>query len=171
MTGKRADDLAARCKGSARMLDQPGLVTDARGPATVLLVLLASGALAACAVSAPSEGTSTTTQALTVPAGVLVCDRNQIRCGTACTDIASDSLNCGDCSRACAPGQTCVGGSCLPRSKLHALAGVAASPCGELETLCGSSCVRIFNNDSNCGACGRTCHRSEECFGVACVPR
>jgi hypothetical protein len=41
------------------------------------------------------------------------CADGRIVCGTKCTDLTSDAMNCGACGNSCASGLTCVNGSCI----------------------------------------------------------
>ncbi|HSC87773.1 MAG TPA: choice-of-anchor Q domain-containing protein [Polyangiaceae bacterium] len=40
------------------------------------------------------------------------CSETATRCAGVCTDLASDTLHCGDCDTACTAGQSCVEGQC-----------------------------------------------------------
>src|SRR5690606_41349526 len=44
--------------------------------------------------------------------GSLSCGDGRPMCGTTCSDVMTDSLNCGDCGRACSSGVACIAGSC-----------------------------------------------------------
>src|SRR6185295_8997130 len=46
--------------------------------------------------------------------GAVVCPGGQSDCGGGvCTDVTTDSHNCGVCGFTCAAGETCTGGSCV----------------------------------------------------------
>ena len=43
----------------------------------------------------------------------LCCPAGEVNCSSTCTDLSSDSQNCGSCLSACGQGQTCVNGKCI----------------------------------------------------------
>lgn len=70
-------------------------------------------------------------------------DCNTKFCEDGCEiDLTSDPQNCGQCGRACNPGQACVKGACL---------------CGPGLVLCDGECVDTRRDPTNCGACGYRC--------------
>ncbi len=65
------------------------------------------------------------------------CPTGLIACGDSCVDIGSDSVNCGACGNACAGGESCAGGVCVPAPK-----PTACTPaCPADQTCRGGSCV------------------------------
>lgn len=87
--------------------------------------------------------------ALTLLAGCdqeLVCAADQQACGDACAAIGTDPDNCGGCGIACAPGESCVSGSCTCPA-----------------TACDGACVDLESDPANCGACGVACAGDQVC--------
>lgn len=85
----------------------------------------------------------------------LVCPQPELGlCGGACTDFASDPMNCGACRRASPAAGTCAQGkpACLPP-----------------RTLCGGACVDVRTSLSDCGACGRAVPMGASCQAGAIV--
>lgn len=77
----------------------------------------------------------------------LTCRDDQIACGDACTNVATDPANCGACGRACGPGQSCLAGSCF---------------C-PWETTCDEACVDFASDPGHCGTCDNACAGSLLC--------
>lgn len=76
-------------------------------------------------------------------------------CGTACTNVNSDSQNCSSCGHKCPAGPpnstpTCTNGQC----------GFA---CNAGFSQCGNSCVLLDNDVNNCGSCGHKCPTGMGC--------
>lgn len=73
------------------------------------------------------------------------CDRGLVRCGDACTDVASDPRHCGACEQACGAGCVCAAGAC-----------VTVCPAGLTRCDGGSCgvCVDLRTDPDHCGACG-----------------
>ncbi|NMC71594.1 MAG: hypothetical protein GYA57_16220 [Myxococcales bacterium] len=66
---------------------------------------------------APDPGTTGCASHLVCAAGACVCaDPARTDCGTACVDTASDPAHCGRCGAACAPGERCSAGACVPEA-------------------------------------------------------
>src|SRR5262245_59092783 len=60
-------------------------------------------------------------------------------------DLQTDTLNCGECGRACVPGMFCQGGECT---------------CTPPYQACGISCFNTQGDPNNCGGCGIVCPAS-----------
>jgi hypothetical protein len=76
-------------------------------------------------------------------------------CSGACVDTSSSTRNCGACGHACAAGEQCSGGTCVPS-------------CGT-KTLCDGACVDTSSDDLNCGRCGHVCGSNQSCSGGTCA--
>ncbi|HKO49164.1 MAG TPA: glycosyl hydrolase family 8 [Polyangiaceae bacterium] len=78
-------------------------------------------------------------------------------CGGVCTDLATSSLNCGMCGKACAaPTPFCVAAAC-------------SSNCPTTTTACNGQCVDTSTSPTNCGMCGKACAANEACTNSICV--
>ncbi len=91
-------------------------------------------------------------------------------CGAGCVDVYSDRQNCGTCGHACAAGEICVTGSCLPTTC------TGGSACALLDggpgTCCGSACVDPnvgFDTQQDCFICGAACPTGSTCQSGACL--
>ena len=70
-----------------------------------------------------------------------------------CTNLATDSSNCGACGNPCAPGQTCQAGTC---QNLTCSSGLTA--CKRLNgTSYNVTCLNTQTDSDNCGGCTRYC--------------
>jgi hypothetical protein len=85
------------------------------------------------------------------------CKSPNTRCGKGkamvCTNLQSDSRNCGAC------GATCEGGVCTD--------GECVCPAGQTD--CNGRCVNRLTDASNCGACNTHCALNRTCSGGGCV--
>jgi len=141
-----------------------------------------TGGTASCPCCDPSTNTCVTT----CPAGSPNC------CG-GCTDVQTDSSNCGTCGNVCPLG--CCGGKCtnvLTDSNNCGNCGTvcpAGSPnccdggctdvqtdsfnCGTCDNVCplgccGGVCKNLGTDPNNCGNCGTVCSSGLCCFGTCC---
>ena len=65
------------------------------------------------------------------------------------------------CPDACPPGQSCIGGRCVPSS--------CTDGCPAGQTCCGSVCTSTRNDPANCGACGTICApHGDTCLAGTC---
>lgn len=75
-------------------------------------------------------------------------------CSGLCKDISSDPNNCGACGNVCAPGVSCLNGTC---------------GCPPGQTRCSGGCTNTSSNSQNCGACGHACGDGQICQNGTCV--
>jgi hypothetical protein len=76
-------------------------------------------------------------------------------CNGTCTDLNSDTSNCGACGNVCAePTPTCYQGTCI------------GCPTGL--TWCNPACVDLSSDPFNCGTCYHQCAPNEVCAGGTC---
>lgn len=103
---------------------------------------------AVCLVEAPPIGVS-----LVDCAGQGVTD-----CGGFCTDLSTDSANCGACGASCPLGGYCQSGAC------------AGLVCPSGLTDCGVGyCVDLGSDPNYCGGCEFGCFAGYDCVNGACV--
>lgn len=72
-----------------------------------------------------------------------------------CVDTRTDDRHCGMCGRACAAGESCVGGNCQVR-------------CAAGQTTCSGRCANVMTDPQNCGTCGMTCTGTQSCVSGVC---
>ena len=104
---------------------------------------------------APPAGVGGTT-AIGGASSTPTCQPPLQQCGTACVDITSDAMNCGNCGVVCPSGQVCSSGTCV---------GV----CAEGLTQCGQDCVDLNTSLVSCGSCGFACEPGQICESGVCV--
>ena len=83
-----------------------------------------------------------------------------------CTDLQTDTTNCGACGNECTAGDQCLQGRCT----------VPACPAGNrwcatksvLPGVYGYGCADVLTDSSNCGACGNVCPGGGSCVEGAC---
>ena len=95
-------------------------------------------------------GSLSADQTASCPKGMTLCNE------THCADLNSDESACGSCGNICAPGYSCLNGTCA------CLAG---------ETSCSGMCVNTEFDANNCGKCGISCDLSagQFCSNGTCV--
>jgi hypothetical protein len=83
------------------------------------------------------------------------CEQGQQCCGDSCTDVHSDTSNCGFCGNACPiRSQICVNGQCVCPPGL--------SPCP-------GGCVDFSTDLTDCGTCGNVCGPGQICVNGQCI--
>jgi len=123
------------------------------------------------------------------------CLPGQQVCNGVCTDVSSDTNNCGACALVCDPGTSCVSGVCSCPSGLSSCNGVCVdlmndvTNCGACLTACtggevcnlgacvclpglapcGGTCVDILSDGNNCGGCGVVCTGGQVCSAGTCT--
>jgi hypothetical protein len=95
-------------------------------------------------------GSLSADQTTSCPKGMTICN------GTHCTDLKSDESACGSCGNICAPGYSCLNGTCA---------------CLPGETSCNGRCIDTRLDVNNCGKCGISCATSggQFCNNGTCV--
>lgn len=117
-------------------------------PATLLLALLATAALAVSACSGDSSSPSNSDAGITVTTdGGGDCGEGMAFCGGECVDTSSNPSHCGQCGNTCQSGNTCVDGSCSQQPE-----DCREEPCRGL-TYC----------DLNTGNCKPGCSSDDQC--------
>ena len=125
------------------------------------------------------------------------CPVGQELCATGCATLATDSQNCGQCGRACLPGQACSGSMCqctpplqqcatgcantasdpnncgvcgtiCPATAPFCSSGACSASCGAGLTPCGNACVDVASDLLNCGSCNVQCAAGQSCSGGLC---
>ena len=122
--------------------------------------------LAACDSGGESPSSAVSQGITSAPPPGILCGRNQTLCGTSCTDMATDTENCGDCGRTCATGDFCVHGRCGEASGIPRASVI--TPCAPGELLCGSTCVAFMRDSLNCGSCSAACAPGHTCRSGVC---
>ena len=89
------------------------------------------------------------------PDGPTTCAGDLKACGATCTDLRTDSTNCGGCGNRCGPSQTCRNGAC----------GCPAPG----QTSCRDQCVLTATDPNDCGGCGRACGGGQSCISGSCA--
>ncbi len=111
-------------------------------------------ALTGCPASpAPTDGGN---DARGDGAGTDGCPTDQMFCDGVCVATATSTTHCGRCRNACATGEACTSGVCLPSS------------CASGQTRCSDVCVDTSSDGANCGTCGHACGAGMACGGGTC---
>jgi hypothetical protein len=112
-------------------------------------------------VGVPGPGQSSIGQCVNGQCEV-VCEPGYYNCGQGCSDLLSDSANCGACWNACPEGQLCQNGNCV-------------ATCPPDLTDCNGVCVDTAWDPANCGGCAIGCASQAGwglcCFGICVDPQ
>jgi len=100
-------------------------------------------------------------QCLTCSGGALLCDGK-------CVNGQTDPDNCGQCGATCGATQGCIKGVCVTCSTQ--IIGGGSAVAGLPLTACNGTCVKLWEDNQNCGACGKACPPGYYCGKSACVP-
>ncbi len=84
------------------------------------------------------------------------CRGERTTCGSVCTDVKADPLNCGGCGKICADGQTCENGGCTVL-------------CVADTVKCNDSCIDPKADPLHCGACTNACDAGLFCTAGKCA--
>ncbi len=103
------------------------------------------------------------------------CAAGYVTCGADsgfpyCSDLDTDSKNCGACGISCDPGATCDGTghcACAVSGNVDCTAG--GTICSDGHCAGGSSCTDTSTDPANCGACGSVCSGGACYGGTACL--
>jgi hypothetical protein len=87
-------------------------------------------------------------------------------CAGACTDISSDSNNCGGCAEVCTRGACCKA-ACVDTSSDSNNCGGCGQACTG-GACCNSGCVDTSSDPDNCGSCGARCAPGQVCVRGTC---
>lgn len=88
------------------------------------------------------------------------CATGEATCDKVCSDLKTDSENCGKCGVVCPGGQACVAGACT-------------TSCPSGNALCGgdggkAACVNTKSDNTNCGKCNAKCPSGQVCYAGGC---
>jgi len=81
------------------------------------------------------------------------CPEGGASCGSGCTDLLTDRLNCGSCGTVCEVLEQCVAGDCS-----------CVTTTGVEE--CDGVCVNTLTDNQHCGGCNQPCTGSAVCNGA-----
>lgn len=98
------------------------------------------------------------------------CKSNETVCGGTCVDTSTSKSNCGACGNSCAATDVCSLGKCeltCATPLVECVPSADAGGGGDAGT--SPYCANFDNDDSNCGACGKTCAASETCATGNCA--
>ncbi|HEY8432423.1 MAG TPA: hypothetical protein VIL20_28830, partial [Sandaracinaceae bacterium] len=85
------------------------------------------------------------------------CAPGQTACDGECVTLEADARHCGECGRACGPGEVCAAGACTSEG------------CGPGTVECDRACVDTATDERHCGGCGAACAPDRTCVGGTCV--
>jgi len=145
----------------------------------------------ACLPGCDADAQCSASEVCDLPSHACVCPGGSLRCGGVCVDPLFDPNNCGSCTQACPPGQSCTQGKCIDPALACASysAGNRLSTCKQASdcsgsTECSSTLLASFCVDetpcagSPAGPCcgvGEFCGGASSFFGApvgqfCCVP-
>jgi Glycosyl hydrolase family 12/Stigma-specific protein, Stig1 len=118
-------------------------------------VAVLGSALLMAGCAKPATGTGTT------------CSSGQMSCSGTCTNVQSDSQNCGACGNTCGSGSSCQAGACSCTSGFVSCGGSCVASNAQH---CGSSCTACSGTDvcNSDGTCSSTCSSGTKCSDGAC---
>jgi hypothetical protein len=87
--------------------------------------------------------------------GVTTCPGDQVECTGTCTDLLTNSANCGSCGHRCQTLERCQNGTCIV-------------DCGTGLQKCGNQCFDLTHDNSHCGTCETVCPSGRECRSGVC---
>ncbi len=105
--------------------------------------------------------------------GKCKCQNGFSVCDKICYDLANDPRHCGACGNACAAGDLCREGSCLPSDGDGDDGGGDTDECSPAcpagRTCCNGSCLDTSLDPISCGACGVVCGAGVSCCDGVCI--
>jgi len=107
------------------------------------------------------------------------CDAGDTVCSGICTDLDTDSNNCGKCGNVCtgvcsmgnccALGEQYCSGACIDTTSDDDNCGMCGMKCtGTDGTCCSSECTNTATDMNNCGMCGMSCSGGT-CSASTCI--
>jgi len=84
------------------------------------------------------------------------CMGGLVNCGTGCTNLATDSNNCGSCGNVCPNGMSCSNSTC------------SGGGCMNGQVMCNNVCTSTQTDPQNCGMCGHACMNGQTCAAGTC---
>jgi Glycosyl hydrolase family 12 len=168
-------------------------------PAALAAILGAALMIGGCAKPSSGGGTGSGGTSGTGKGGTTgtTCATGQKACSQGCTNVQTDSQNCGTCSTVCGAGQTCQSGTCTCSAGLLNCAGSCVSSdathcgnctmactgttpmcsnnacsagCATGQTACSAgACANLQTDNGNCGTCGKVCSGGSTCNAGSCT--
>jgi hypothetical protein len=161
-------------------IHDPGVIppaiipASANAPATVEVHMIENPALTPTPALPPEivmniPTTSIGGHAETVSPARLPCPAGSYRCSGMCTDLMTDSANCGACGLDCGEGRVCATGTCIVSIPGGQLGIVVPAGCSHGEVSCDGNCVNVSIDQDNCGSCGDACISGVPCTNGQCI--
>src|SRR5450432_1775149 len=125
------------------------------------------------------------------------CNSDQMACSQGCTNVSTDSQNCGSCGKVCGSAQSCTAGACVCNLGFllcnNSCVQSDSTHCGNCLTACtgttpvcrnnscssscpvgaiqcqGGACAVTSSDNANCGTCGMACSGGSTCNGGSCT--
>lgn len=143
---------------AAKPAGSPAIPPGERGPEKSYVIVETQTHTPAPAPVIPVTTALLTTAITTIPTikKPTICSSDMFACNDRCTNIRTDSRNCGRCGVACSPGMSCQNGNCRVN-------------CTTDETSCQDGCFNISSDAKHCGSCTNSCPRGLICEHSTCT--